>query len=656
MVQQASLDDLRKTFDRAVYGAEKRAWIIGLVGMRNQDGTTTINVPDRVGWVYVSIGPTGNQVVSMARNDSLVPLRAQLPVRMKRDSDQALVIYGVYNAGGFADKGTGGDLHNQFGIIWHHHRIGGGLEYEHEALLFDQGRGFGYDDAFSLYINSFRYQRKRDGVWDTWLGGTIDLLSFQPSTVGHWAWVVVGVDPETNTAVAVAGTSQVYATALTIDLIDDVDFLEYIPCIAVRIRNDATTITNNASYLQDAHKWFGQTALTLDDLTDVNASYPVANDEMWYDGSGWVTGVGHRLNMDDVITLELSSDTLDLTGNKTDGLFYVRSEVINNPDTLETIVGGNDGDVIVLVFFGAGEFITIVNTDNIRVPNSDIVLNSAGETCVLINFGGRWNATNYDLRLDNANVPITKSFEHFVDKKERMDIFHMHGTFDILATGQALDSSPTDLNVTNGLSKMIIVVNAGSDTDGEITVTGTSVDRNTGVETPSDTDVITVLGTTANSSSTDSNGNTEWGFTNAYITSKWFKGAVVLSTVDLTLTDVDVYQVAFEQFHDDPDVIIQTLDVTLKVTNDSAWADIYMYLLEVDGDTCVLSTITEIHLATADATAGCSYRFRRDNLLEAIDGTTDGFWIELNLGPINQPYFEDIGVKVYYDTIEHVQT
>ncbi len=650
MVQQASLENLRRAFDRAVYGAERRAWIVGLLGMRNQDGTTTIEVPDRTGWVYVAIGPEGSQIVSIARNDALVPHRAQLPVRMKRDIDQALIIQGTYNVGSFADEGTGGDLHTTFGVIWHHHRIGGGLEYEHQALLFDQGRGFSYDAALQVYINSFRYQRKETGTWDTWMGGPIDLSSYKPVTTGHWAWVIVGIDPATNTAVAAVGASQAYAVALTIDLIDAIDFNVYIPCIAVRLRNDAVTIANSTDYLQDAHKWFGESYHLLDDLVDVTDTSPAENDTMWYNGSNWVTGIGHRLNMATSTVLTISGGTLNIDAAKTSGLIEVRGES-SIDDVLDTITGGNYGDIIVLwtPFPGIYGRISVESGGNINVPTSTgIFLDGQYEILALIYNQSGWQVFSPDKRLDTATVTMRLALDVYINYKARNEESHIHGNFVPIVTGQPLDSVPTDISITNGLSKMVIVVNAGSDFDGEITVTGTSVDRDTGAETGSDTDVITVDALTTDDSTTDANGNEVYDFTGAYITSKWFKGAVILSTTDLTLTDVDVYQVSFEQFGD-TEVTVQTLDVTAEVDNDAAWCDIYLYFLQVTGDKCDIASIADVHVTAVESTVGRYYRLRQANLATICDGATNGIWIGANFGRLAQRDWEDMGIKVWYD-------
>ena len=126
---------------------------------------------------------------------------------------------------------------------------------------------------------------------------------------------------------------------------------------------------------------------------------------------------------------------------------------------------------------------------------------------------------------------------------------NIHGGLLSLATAQPL---PTNIVVNKGIDKIMVVVNAGSDISGDIIITGESIDRDTGASTPADTDTLTVDALTTDTSDTDSNGNTRHAFSGAYISSKWFTGTVTLSTANLTLTDVDVYHVSFEQEHHQP--------------------------------------------------------------------------------------------------------
>ncbi len=74
--------------------------------------------------------------------------------------------------------------------------------------------------------------------------------------------MLVGIDPSDNTATAVTGAEYSYATPLTIDLLDDVAFSDYVPCVGIRIKESDTTL-NNLSRYQDAHGWFNFGGSTL---------------------------------------------------------------------------------------------------------------------------------------------------------------------------------------------------------------------------------------------------------------------------------------------------------------------------------------------------------------------------------------------------------
>lgn len=224
---------------------------------------------------------------------------------------------------------------------------------------------------------------------------------------------------------------------------------------------------------------------------------------------------------------------------------------------------------------------------------------------------------------------------------------NIHGGLLSLASGQALNSG-SPINVTKGTGKIIAVVNAGSDISGSITITGTSVDRNTGATTPADTDTIAVDSLTIDTGSTDGNGNTVHGFEDAYISSKWFTGSVTLSTTDLTLTDVDVWHVSFEQFNDTPGINLVTFDANIYTTNNSAEFDAYLYDLHVEKGKCLIELEAELHVGTDGETAIANkyWRLRRGNINDPVNGTTDGIWIDVFYA--NSPaYVEDVTIKVW---------
>lgn len=237
-------------------------------------------------------------------------------------------------------------------------------------------------------------------------------------------------------------------------------------------------------------------------------------------------------------------------------------------------------------------------------------------------------------------------FSAYVDIKARNKVFNVNGNFANLVTAGSVSSgSPQAAAV--GTGKLVIVVNAGADTAGTLTVTGTKVDRDDGTETGSFADDLTIAGTTTDTTAADAAGNNVWGFENAYVTSAWFTGTVSISTTDLDLSDIDVYQVAFEQFNDGPDTTIETMDITAYANNASAWYYAHGYKISVSGDTCTIAAIINIEWPATKVTANTPYRWRRSAGV-VVDGATDGIWGEHFFGPLASTYWEDINLKLWF--------
>jgi len=226
----------------------------------------------------------------------------------------------------------------------------------------------------------------------------------------------------------------------------------------------------------------------------------------------------------------------------------------------------------------------------------------------------------------------------------------IHGAFVQALNGGAV-SNGSPQAVTSGLSKLLIVVNAGADVNGTLTVTGTAVDRNSQTRTPGATEDITIDTLTTDNSTTDAQGNTIHGFENAYVTSSWYLGSITFSTTDLNLSDIDVYNVGFEQVNDAPVLTLTTVDTTLMTNNASAWFYEYFYILEVNGSKkCTITNPVSLALPVGDTVADRAYRLREGSIDVDIDGTTDGFWIEAFFGPNAQQYLENVNIKAWFQT------
>ena len=259
-----------------------------------------------------------------------------------------------------------------------------------------------------------------------------------------------------------------------------------------------------------------------------------------------------------------------------------------------------------------------------------------------------WTDASKALVSKAINVDINYPISMYDAEPARGSETNWHGGLLGLATGQPLDSVPTDVVVTKGIGKILIVVNAGSDLAGDITITGTTVDRETGATTPADTDTITIDALTTDGTTTDSNGNTVHAFTGAYIGAKWFYGTVTLSTANLTLTDVDAYHVSFEQNNDNDNMTLNTFDANLFTTNVNAEFDAYLFGIRVTDDKCDLVLGSELHVGADGMTAIANKyeRLRRGNINEPFDGTTDGWWVDVHYS--NSPaYVEDVTITVW---------
>ncbi len=221
-----------------------------------------------------------------------------------------------------------------------------------------------------------------------------------------------------------------------------------------------------------------------------------------------------------------------------------------------------------------------------------------------------------------------------------------NGIFNSIATAQAL-SSGSPINITSGISKLFLVLNAGSDFDGTITISGTSVDRDTGVETGSDSEAITIDSLTTENTSTDAEGNNIYDFTTGYITDKWWKGSVTISTTDVNISDMDIYQLAYEQFDDDPFLILDSIDIKMLITNSNAWFYCYTYHVQPNGGKkCDITNLATLSIDVGESTANRNYRLRKV-IEQEIYGDTEGVFVEFHFGPPASTYFQNITVKLW---------
>jgi len=336
-----SNDEFQRAWDNAWMGAEARSWVKGRLGRINTDGTVTIK-SGRAGFVHVSLGEEGEENVTIARNMG-VALKPWLPIRLRLEPDKGYyVIYGV-DPGSKLDFYTGGgdSVHD---VGPHTHAIRSGLEYPLEPLRFNPGRPV-CASALDVSVKPFRYYW--NGTWDTYNSvATIDLTSYLPAST-KWCWILVGIDPSTNSLVAAKSADQDAQTDLTLDLIDTITFAGYIPCGAVQATSSDTSLTNIDRW-QDARGWVNHAWLGVDEFFYLPGR------------SGGQVGYGSPV----------ASETLTLAGssNATPGA------IILNPDGGGTIVGGAgavtpDGTLHVHTA-SAGSVTASSSADNFVLENS----------------------------------------------------------------------------------------------------------------------------------------------------------------------------------------------------------------------------------------------------------------------------------------------
>jgi hypothetical protein len=279
----------------------------------------------------------------------------------------------------------------------------------------------------------------------------------------------------------------------------------------------------------------------------------------------------------------------------------------------------------------------------------DVDVNSPATGEILV-----YNASTQTFENKVPNSTIHFSLPFYESKPDRGSELQMLGGMESVISGGSVSSGSPDVG-TSGCSKLLFVINAGSDTAGSITITGDSVDRNTGAVTASDTEVVTIDGLTTDASDTDAVGNPRYSITSAPITTKWFQGSVTISTTDVNLSDFDCYGVAFHQFGDDPaSVVVAGIDITALSTSTDGWLYAYMYSLEVTDGMATITRIASAELPSSVVTAARHHRRKIDNAAKALNPSTDGIWINIYPGPFNQRYWQDMTVLALYDATSPV--
>ncbi len=252
-----------------------------------------------------------------------------------------------------------------------------------------------------------------------------------------------------------------------------------------------------------------------------------------------------------------------------------------------------------------------------------IVLNADGKiTAALLESGVGGGTT-----IISTPVALTSYVEASTKNTEQ----NIHGGAVELVAGGAISSgSPLSLGV-KGVGKFFLVVNAGSDTTGTITVNGRSVDRNTGEEVEDDTSTITLAGLSTDNTNNDGGGHHIHKLGDVYFTSKWYRGLITLTTTDVNLSDVDVWHCSFEQWNDHTDYTLTTFDINTQHSNfddGEVYAHLHIVKKQEDGRFTV-SGIADLSIEAGSGEANQQQRLRAGNINQAMSGSTDGIFIDM---------------------------
>lgn len=321
-----------------------------------------------------------------------------------------------------------------------------------------------------------------------------------------------------------------------------------------------------------------------------------------------------------------------------------------NSDTgavLKPDVDSNTTDIAALTVRVTTNELNIIALDG-RVTTNEIDI--ASNDLDIAALDGRVTTNELDIAtIQAATMDFPICFAIYIEQNQRGVDENIHGSFDSNVIGDTLASGDS-IVYTKGRGKIYFVINAGVDTLGTLTVTGTSVDRNTGIETGSDTEDIVIDGVSTDNSSTDGNGNVTHVFVDGYLSSKWWDGVLTISTADLDISDIDIYHVSFEQVNDLSNITLRTFDINVKPTNTSAFLNAHLYLIEkTTGHKADISLVRNLELLATNVTADESYRLRYGGIDQVFDGTGDGIWIELHFGPPAQTYISDFSMKLWFD-------
>lgn len=253
--------------------------------------------------------------------------------------------------------------------------------------------------------------------------------------------------------------------------------------------------------------------------------------------------------------------------------------------------------------------------------------------------------------IKDLRVKTSHEITMFLEENARNLDEKFAGTIEVEATGQLLSSVQQFGPKTHGIGHIVIVVNAGSDTAGTITINGDTVSHdNTSDVTVDDTETITISGLSTDNSDTDAQGNARYAFSNAYMTTKLFKGSFTITTSDVDLSDIDIYHLLFHhsaQGSDVMSVVLDNLSLIAKASNTAAWFYGYLYGVDFNNTTKILNLTREasFEITAADVEEANEYfQLLRTGIDFDMTEEKNGFFMSLFFGPDAQSYWQDITI------------
>jgi hypothetical protein len=225
-------NDLKSILRGWFVGNERYGERYGFLG-KIVSGSYVVETGDGRVWVTLEDG------TALKAINKKVARKPGIKVVVKPNRDGEMEIAGLQSAQTVASAGNNGSAVSNLETPPHQHFIGSGLEDPVESRRFMPGLLHAFS-GLTLYIEAFPF--RYNGVDYRWPGGPYDISGDLPATTDYWAWVKVGINPATNTAVADTSTEKPLRSLLQLSDLDAIDFATagYIPCGGVIVQEGQT--------------------------------------------------------------------------------------------------------------------------------------------------------------------------------------------------------------------------------------------------------------------------------------------------------------------------------------------------------------------------------------------------------------------------------